>query len=72
MVYPADESAILEAARIFLATQGELIAPESAYAVRAAIDEALKANLDKQQKVIVMSISAKSYLDFGEKTRYVN
>ncbi|MGD0804716.1 MAG: pyridoxal-phosphate dependent enzyme [Candidatus Bathyarchaeia archaeon] len=72
VVYPVDESAIFEAARIFLATQGELIAPESAYAVRAAIDEALKAKQDKRQKIIVMSISAKSYLDFGEKNRYVN
>jgi len=72
VVYPEDELAIFDAARIFLNTEGGLIAPESAYAVRAAIDEALKAKYEKTQKVIIMSISAKTYLDFGEKKRYVS
>jgi len=71
VAYPHDEAAVFEAARIFLETEGILIAPESAYAVRAAIDEAVKAKRENVERVIVMSISAKSFLDFGEKERYV-
>ena len=41
--YPTDEIAIFQAAQTFLQTEGWLIAPESSYAVRTGIDEALKA-----------------------------
>lgn len=40
IAYPADEVAVFTAARIFLESEGWLIAGESAHAVRAAIDEA--------------------------------
>jgi tryptophan synthase beta chain len=61
--YPADEKAIFEAARIFLQAEGWLIAPESAYAVRAGIDEALKAEKSNQEKSICMNISGHGFLD---------
>ncbi len=61
--YPADEKAIFEAAKIFLQTEGWLIAPESSYAVRAGIDEALKAEKAGQEKVICMNISGHGFLD---------
>lgn len=64
VVYPKDEMAIFEAARIFLNTEGLLLAPESSYAIRAAIDEAYKAKKIGVKKVIVVSISATTYLDF--------
>ena len=70
-VYPRDERAIFEAARIFLRTEGRLIAPESAYTVRAAIDEALEAKRSGEEPVIMLSISATTYMDFGEKLRYM-
>lgn len=63
VAYPADEKAIFEAARIFLQTEGWLIAPESSYAVRAGIDEALKAEKAGQEKVICMNISGHGFLD---------
>jgi len=63
VAYPADEKAIFEAAKIFLQTEGWLIAPESSYAVRAGIDEALKAEKAGQEKVICMNISGHGFLD---------
>jgi len=70
IVYPSDEKGIYEAAQIFLQTEGYLIAPESAYSVKAAIDEAREAKKNGEQKVIVVLISATTFLDFGEKQKY--
>jgi len=63
IAYPANEKAIFEAARIFLQTEGWLIAPESSYAVRAGIDEASKAEKAGEEKVICMNISGHGFLD---------
>jgi predicted alternative tryptophan synthase beta-subunit len=71
IVYPRDEKEIFEAAKLFLLTEGHLIAPESAYAVKAAIDESLKAKKAQENRVILVSISATSYMDLGEKQRYL-
>jgi len=61
--YPADEKAIFEAARTFLQCEGWLIAPESSYAVRATMDEALKNEKTKEEKAILMNISGHGFLD---------
>jgi len=61
--YPTDEKAIFEAARTFLQCEGWLIAPESSYAVRATIDEALKNEKAGEEKVICMNISGHGFLD---------
>jgi len=63
VAYPANEKAIFEAARTFLQTEGWLIAPESSYAVRAGIDEALKAEKAGEEKVMCMNISGHGFLD---------
>jgi tryptophan synthase beta chain len=63
VAYPADEKVIFEAARLFLQNEGWLIAPESSYAVRAGIDEALKAEKKGEEKVICMNISGHGFLD---------
>lgn len=63
VAYPANEKAIFEAARTFMQTEGWLIAPESSYAVRAGIDEALKAEKTGKEKVICMNISGHGFLD---------
>jgi tryptophan synthase beta chain len=63
VTYPANEKTIFEAARTFLQTEGWLIAPESSYAVRAGIDEALKAEKAGKEKVICMNISGHGFLD---------
>ncbi len=61
--YPEDEKAIFEAAKIFLQTEGWLIAPESSHAVRAAIDEALENEKNSEEKVICINISGHGFLD---------
>jgi tryptophan synthase beta chain len=71
-VYLKNEKDIVHAARIFLQTEGRLLAPESAYAIRATIDEALKAKRAQKKMVIVASVSGTAFLDFGEKTGYSN
>ena len=71
VVYPRDEKTVFEAARTFLQTEGRLVAPESAYAVRAAIDEALRFKRSKEEKVILLSVSATTNMDLGEKQRYL-
>lgn len=70
-VYTRDEKTIFEAAKTFLKTEGRLIAPESAYAVKAAIDEARLAKREQDEKVILLSVSATTFMDFGEKKRYM-
>jgi len=63
--YPTDEKAVFEAAKLFLETEGWLIAPESSYAVRGGIDEALKAERAGMEKVICINISGHGFLDIG-------
>jgi len=63
VAYPADEKSIFEAARMFLQTEGWLPAPESSYAVRAGIDEALKTEKAGVEKTICMNISGHGWLD---------
>jgi len=63
VAYPVDEKSIFEAARMFLQTEGWLPAPESSYAVRAGIDEALKTERAGVEKTICMNISGHGWLD---------
>ncbi len=63
VAYPTDEVAVFTAARIFLESEGWLIAGESAHAVRAAIDEAKAAESKGQQKCILVNISGHGFLD---------
>ncbi|MDG6901123.1 MAG: TrpB-like pyridoxal phosphate-dependent enzyme [Nitrososphaerota archaeon] len=63
VAYPSDELAVFEAAKMFLETEGWLIAGESAHAVRAAIDEAKKAESEGVEKCILANISGHGFLD---------
>ncbi|MEM1677005.1 MAG: TrpB-like pyridoxal phosphate-dependent enzyme [Nitrososphaerota archaeon] len=72
VAYPADERAVFEAARMFVQAEGFLPAPESSYAVRAMIDEALKAKEKGEEKVIVASISGHGFLDLEAYSRVLN
>ena len=63
VAYPNDEKLIFEAADIFVKNEGFLPAPESTYAVRAGIDEALKAKKENRDCVIAMNISGHGFLD---------
>jgi len=61
--YATDEKEIFEAARIFLNTEGWLAAPESSYAIRAAIDAAREFEKRKEGKAIAFNISGHGFLD---------
>lgn len=63
VAYPTDEKAVFEAAKIFLESEGWLIAGESAHGVRAAIDEARKAEARGEDKCILVNISGHGFLD---------
>ena len=63
VAYPSDEEAVFEAAKTFLETEGWLIAGESAHAVRAAMDEARKAEAAGEEKCILANISGHGFLD---------
>jgi len=63
VAYPSDEELVFEAAKIFLETEGWLIAGESAHAVRATMDEAKKAEAAGEEKCILANISGHGFLD---------
>ncbi len=63
VAYPTDEKAVFEAARIFLESEGWLPAPESSYAIRAAIDKAIEFEKKNEKKVILVNISGHGFLD---------
>ncbi|MCK5211426.1 TrpB-like pyridoxal phosphate-dependent enzyme [Candidatus Parcubacteria bacterium] len=54
---------IFEAARIFAHTEGLVIAPESAHAVKAVIDEGVKCKKQNKKKTIVFNLSGHGHLD---------
>ncbi|HUK49915.1 MAG TPA: TrpB-like pyridoxal phosphate-dependent enzyme [Terriglobales bacterium] len=63
IAFPSDEESVFSVARIFLESEGWLIAGESAHAVCAAIDEAKTAESKGQEKCILINISGHGFLD---------
>ena len=61
--YP--QGKVFEAARQFAIVEGRIAAPESAHAVRAAIDEALACKETGQEKVILFNYSGHGLLDLA-------
>ncbi len=59
--YP--QTKVFEAAMLFSNTESIIPAPESAHAIRAAIDEALLAKEEGKQKTILFNLSGHGYLD---------
>jgi len=57
------QTAVFEAAVQFANTEAIIPAPESAHAIRAAIDEALIAREEGKQKTILFNLSGHGYLD---------
>lgn len=57
------QNAVFEAATIFTRSEGIIPAPEAAHAVRAAIDEALKAKETGEERVILFNLSGHGYFD---------
>jgi tryptophan synthase beta chain len=63
VAYP--QKPVFEAALMFARTEGHVPAPESAHAVRAAIDEALKAKEEGRQKTILFCLSGHGHFDLA-------
>lgn len=61
VAYP--QGKVFEAAVLFARTQGSVPAPETAHAIRAAIDEALRCKETGEERVIVFSYSGHGLLD---------
>ncbi|MFQ5868427.1 MAG: TrpB-like pyridoxal phosphate-dependent enzyme [Candidatus Zixiibacteriota bacterium] len=63
IAYPQDEKKVFELAKVFVQTEGYLPAPESAYSIACAIEEALKCKKTGEEKVIAFNISGHGFLD---------
>lgn len=61
---------VFEAADLFARTEGFIIAPETAHAVRAAIDFARLCKQKKQKKIIVFSCSGHGHFDLSAYDAY--
>jgi tryptophan synthase beta chain len=56
---------VLESAVQFLGCEGLLPAPESAYAIKAVVDEALKCKAAREKKTILFALSTHGYFDIS-------
>ena len=61
--YP--QNAVFEAARLFARTEGIIPAPETAHAIRAAIDDAMQCKETNQAKAIVFNLSGHGHFDMS-------
>jgi len=62
---------VFEAALSFARTEGILPAPESAHAIRAAVDEALLAREEGLPRVILFCLSGHGHFDLGSYESYL-
>jgi tryptophan synthase beta chain len=58
-----DQKPVFEAAVLFARSEGTVPAPESAHAIKAAVDEALKCKESGEEKVILFNLSGNGYFD---------
>jgi tryptophan synthase beta chain len=70
VAYP--QGKVFEASVEFARTQGTIPAPETSHAVRAAIDEALKAKEEGTERVILFGFSGHGLLDLQAYDDYLN
>ena len=68
--YP--QGKVFEAAAQFARAEGKIPAPETAHAVRAAIDEALAAKETGEERVILFNFSGHGHLDLSAYDDYVH
>lgn len=67
-----EQTSVFEAAEQFARIEGILPAPESAHAIRAAIDEALKCKETGEEKTIVFGLTGTGYFDMVAYEKYNN
>jgi len=66
------QNPVFESAVAFARTEGILPAPESAHAVRVAVDEALQAKAEGKPRVIAFNLSGHGLLDLSAYDAYLN
>ncbi len=66
------QNPVFEAAITFARAEGITPAPESAHAIKAAIDQALEAKEAGQERVILFNLSGNGYLDLGSYEAYLS
>ena len=64
------QNPVFEAAVMFANSEGSIPAPESAHAIRVAIDEAIKAREEGKEKIILFNLSGHGLLDLSSYDRY--
>ena len=67
-----EQTKVFEAATLFARTEGTLPAPESAHAIRAAMDEALRCKETGRSETIVFGLTGTGYFDMVAYGRYNN
>jgi len=67
-----NQNPVFEAAVKFSKCEGIIPAPESAHAVKAAMDEALKAKESGEKKVILFNLSGHGHFDLSSYESYLN
>jgi tryptophan synthase beta chain len=65
-----EQIAIFEAAQLFAMSEGIIPAPESAHAIRVAIDEALKCKENGEEKAILFGLSGHGHFDMSAYDEY--
>lgn len=70
VAYPQKE--VFDAAAMFTRTEGIIPAPETSHAIKAAIDIALKAKEDNEEKVIAFNFSGHGLLDLSGYQAYLD
>lgn len=67
-----EQTRVFEAATLFARVEGTLPAPESAHAIRVAMDEALKCKETGEEKVIVFGLTGTGYFDLAAYSAFRN
>ncbi|MBU1694600.1 MAG: TrpB-like pyridoxal phosphate-dependent enzyme [Verrucomicrobia bacterium] len=70
VAYP--QTKVFEAAIQFARTEGIVVAPETAHAVRAVIDEAIQAREEGKKRVILFNLSGHGLLDLASYDAYLS
>ncbi len=66
------QNACFEAALLFARSEAIVPAPESSHAIRAAVDEALRAKEEGKERVILFGLSGHGQLDMGAYDAYLS
>ena len=66
------QNSVFEAAVLFAGTEGTIPAPETAHAIKAAIDEAVKCRETGEEKCIVLMFSGHGHFDLASYNAYLS